>query len=65
MRALFAVAFLLGSAGCTHVHPWERTKLAHPAMTTDFEGPGAAHKNAVQEGATGGGSGAESGCGCN
>jgi hypothetical protein len=31
----------------------------------DLEGPAAAHVLAVHEGATGGGSLAESGCGCN
>jgi hypothetical protein len=34
-------------------------------MTTELEGPAAGHVLAVQEGATGGGSLAESGCGCN
>ena len=56
----------LGSAACTHVAPYERGKLAHPMMTAeDLEGPAAAHVLAVHEGATGGGSLSESGCGCN
>jgi hypothetical protein len=53
-------------AGCTHVAPYERGRLAHPTMTAlDVEGAAEGHVHAVQEGATGGGSLAESGCGCN
>ncbi len=52
-------------AGCAHVAPYQRGKLAHPTMTADDQGPAASHVLAVQEGATGGGSLAESGCGCN
>jgi hypothetical protein len=58
------VAALL-CAGCGHVAPYQRGKLAHPTMTMDDQGPAASHVLAVQEGATGGGSLAESGCGCN
>lgn len=62
----FALALAAGlSAGCTHVAPYERAKLAHPSMTADFGGPAAGHVQAVQEGAAGGGSITESGCGCN
>jgi hypothetical protein len=54
------------SAGCSHVAPYERGKLAHPMMTAgDLEGAAAAHVQAVHEGATGGGDLSESGCGCN
>jgi hypothetical protein len=61
--AIYAVA---ASTGCVHVAPYERAQLAHPMMTADgLEGPAASHVLAVQEGATGGGSLAESGCGCN
>ena len=57
---------LLSTAACSHVAPYERGKLAHPMMTADdLEGPAAAHVLAVHEGATGGGSLSESGCGCN
>ena len=59
---------LLGllSAGCTHVAPYERGALAHPTMASGGpEGAAAAHVHAVHEGAMGGGSVAESGCGCN
>jgi hypothetical protein len=56
----------LSSVACTHVAPYERGKLAHPMMTADdLQGPAAAHVLAVHEGATGGGSLSESGCGCN
>jgi len=56
----------LAGVACTHVAPYERGKLAHPMMTADdLAGPAAAHVLAVHEGATGGGSLSESGCGCN
>lgn len=54
------------AAGCTHVAPYQRGRLAHPTMTaTDESSPASAHVHAVHEGAVGGGFGAESGCGCN
>jgi hypothetical protein len=60
------VLLALACAACTHVAPYERAKLAHPMMTAeDLQGPAASHVLAVQEGATGGGSLSESGCGCN
>ncbi len=53
-------------AGCTHVAPYERARLADPNMTRlDLDGPAAEHVYAVHEGAAGGGAVAESGCGCN
>ena len=53
-------------AGCTHVKPYQRGALAHPTMAgTSYESPAEEHVYSVQEGATGGGSSAESGCGCN
>jgi hypothetical protein len=53
-------------AGCTHVAPYERARLADPNMTAlDLDGPAAEHVYAVHEGAAGGGAVAESGCGCN
>ena len=61
-----ALFVALACAACTHVAPYERGKLAHPMMTADdLAGPAAAHVLAVHEGATGGGSIGESGCGCN
>ncbi len=69
MDARTALAFVLlvvGSSACSHVAPYERGKLANPMMTADdLQGPAAGHVLAVHEGATGGGSLAESGCGCN
>ncbi|MGH7271782.1 MAG: DUF4266 domain-containing protein [Polyangiaceae bacterium] len=60
------VLSLLMNAGCSHVAPYERAELAHPMMTAqDLAGPAAGHVLAVQEGATGGGSFGQSGCGCN
>ena len=56
----------LASTACTHVAPYERGALAHPTMTaTGLDGMAASHVHAVHEGASGGGSVAESGCGCN
>ena len=52
--------------GCTVVKPYERGRLAHPTMSgSRLCGPGESHMQAGHEGATGGGSGAEGGCGCN
>jgi hypothetical protein len=59
------VALANAVSGCAHVAAYDRAKLAHPMMTTELEGPAQGHVLAVQEGATGGGSLAESGCGCN
>jgi hypothetical protein len=53
-------------AACTHVAPYERARLADPSMkVADVDGAASAHVHAVHEGSTGGGSIAESGCGCN
>jgi len=60
-----ALALSLLMAGCTHVAPYQRGRLAHPTMTQATESAAAGHLHAVQEGAAGGGSVAESGCGCN
>jgi hypothetical protein len=68
MRARFLLVVLCSvwSAACAHVAAYDRAQLAHPMMaTTDLDGPAATHVLAVHEGATGGGSLAESGCGCN
>jgi hypothetical protein len=65
--SLLVVSILaLSSVACTHVAAYDRAQLAHPTMTTaELEGPAAGHVRAVHEGAAGGGSVAESGCGCN
>jgi hypothetical protein len=62
---LSALLSILVLAGCTHVAPYERGKLAHPTMTDEYDGPASGHVHAVHEGATGGGALGESGCGCN
>jgi hypothetical protein len=64
-RYFVIVTLLATTSGCAHVKPYERGKLAHHSMTSELEGPATAHTLAVHEGATGGGSLAESGCGCN
>jgi hypothetical protein len=61
--ALLALASPL--VGCTHVAPYDRARLAYPSMTDGYESAMSGHVRAVQEGASGGGSVAESGCGCN
>jgi hypothetical protein len=55
----------LAVTGCTHVAPYDRGRLAHPTMTQSVGSAAAEHLHAVQEGAAGGGSVGESGCGCN
>ncbi|MDF2693445.1 MAG: hypothetical protein K0S65_1828 [Labilithrix sp.] len=65
-RSIVLVLGLALLAGCAHVKPWQRGKLAHHTMaTSSFSGPAEEHVYAVQEGAVGGGAAAESGCGCN
>ncbi len=63
--ALAVAAGLLLLAGCTHVKPYERGKLAHPTMTDDMGGASAEHVYAIHEGAVGGGAPGGGGCGCN
>jgi len=67
--AVLAVAFVacaLASAGCARLKPYQRERLAHPTMLLgETAGPGEAHVYAIQEGAVGGGSAVEGGCGCN
>ncbi len=58
------LALLLLLSGCTHVAPYERGNLAHPSMS-EGAGPGESHMQAVHEGATGGATSIEGGCGCN
>jgi hypothetical protein len=64
-KSALIIVLLLGS-GCAQVKPYERGQLAHPTMLLgDMARPGAAHVYAIREGAVGGGSGAQGGCGCN
>jgi hypothetical protein len=67
VRGLLIASVLaaLAATGCTHVAPYDRGRLAHPSMTADFEGVAGAHVHGVHEGAAGGGSVTEGGCGCN
>ncbi|HXN34354.1 MAG TPA: DUF4266 domain-containing protein [Polyangiaceae bacterium] len=61
---LMIVLFVV--SGCAQVKPYERERLAHPTMLLgDMARPGAAHVYSIREGAVGGGSGAQGGCGCN
>jgi Domain of unknown function (DUF4266) len=64
--SMVCCVLLSTASGCTHVAAFDRAKLAHPTMAAgELAGPGEAHMYSVQEGAAGGGSAAESGCGCN
>ena len=65
LSLVFIASAAVSLMACTHVAPYERGKLAHPTMTEATESAAASHLHAVQEGAAGGGSVAESGCGCN
>lgn len=65
LLTILALAPALGS-GCVRVRPYQREYLAHPTMLlTDFATAAESHVYAIQEGASGGGTGAEGGCGCN
>jgi hypothetical protein len=65
-RLFASCALLLLASGCVRVRPYEREALAHPTMAlSEIAGPAEQHVHAVHEGAVGGGSGAEGGCGCN
>ncbi|MFO0578823.1 MAG: DUF4266 domain-containing protein [Polyangia bacterium] len=68
-RSFLLVGFgglLVSASGCTRVRPYQRGVLAHPTMLlTSPAGAAESHVYAIQEGASGGGSGAEGGCGCN
>lgn len=64
--ALFLLPIIVPLGGCVHVPPYRRGALAHPTMLLNNPaGAAEGHVYAVQEGASGGGSGAEGGCGCN
>jgi hypothetical protein len=63
---LLAITLVGASSGCVHVRPYQRERLAHATMTSgEWGGPAAGHARAVQEGAIGGGTAGEAGCGCN
>lgn len=63
-----ALAGILAGAGCTTTRPYQREKLAKPAMAVDRDRDRVAleaHVIAIQEGAIGGAGGGGGGCGCN
>jgi hypothetical protein len=64
-RCLLLSVLALGLGACQHVAPYQRARLAHPTMVDEFSSVGAAHMVAIHEGAMGGGSAGEAGCGCN
>ena len=66
LRPLLVGMVLCSLGGCARVPAYQRGALAHPTMLlVSLAGPAESHIYAIQEGATGGGSGAEGGCGCN
>ncbi len=65
LRSRLRLLVFLASSACTHVAPYDRARLAYPSMTDSYESAMSGHVRAVHEGASGGGSVAESGCGCN
>jgi hypothetical protein len=63
---LLALLTISLGAACARVPPHQRGRLAHPTMLLkDLAGPAESHVYAIHEGAIGGGTGAEGGCGCN
>jgi hypothetical protein len=64
---MVCIALLAAITGCTHVAPYQRGLLAHPAMSSEdpFTTELAEHVQDISEGATGGLSGGGGGCGCN
>lgn len=65
-RWALAATVVSAAAGCTHVAPYERERLAQPSMSTaDLARSSEDHVRAVQEGAIGGDASAGGGCGCN
>lgn len=65
-KGALVAAMVASLPGCAHVPAYGRGALAHPTMLlVSPAGAAEAHVYAIQEGASGGGSGAEGGCGCN
>jgi hypothetical protein len=69
LTALFTCIAIAGGAGCAQVKPWERGKLASPAMEAKLgeQGFAGAYRAKVLESKTGGGLPTEApggGCGC-
>jgi hypothetical protein len=60
------LAALATLPACVHVRPYQRERLANETMIAgEWSGPGEIHARSVREGAIGGGSAGEAGCGCN
>lgn len=65
-KSALVAAVAVSLPGCAHVPAYGRGALAHPTMLlVSPAGAAEAHVYAIQEGASGGGAGAEGGCGCN
>lgn len=64
-HAWLLIPLVSALSACTHVAPYDRARLAYPSMVEGYESAMSGHVRAVHEGASGGGSVAESGCGCN
>lgn len=65
-KGVLLTAVVVFGSGCAGAKPYERGRLAHSTMLLgDMARVGEAHVYAIREGAVGGGSGAQGGCGCN
>jgi hypothetical protein len=65
--AAVALAGMLLVSGCASVQPWQRGRLAHPAMLFDSNGGMVSymtHWQEAREGAAGGFGVQSGGCGC-
>jgi hypothetical protein len=65
--AALAFALILTCAGCTHVEPWERGRLAKPHMALEphpLQRALRSHTYSSREAASGGEAGKGAGCGC-
>ena len=69
-RLVVVIGFIVGGAGCATVQPWQRERLASPAMQfeVDPQAEGQVHGiHEITEGSTyaaGGPGSAGAGCGC-
>jgi len=70
LMMILAVVLVAGASGCATVRPWERGRLAGPAMQFEFDAYSEGSESAVlgiTEGGTFAGNGpggAGAGCGC-
>jgi len=68
MRKWFFI-WIVVAAGCAHVRPWERGRLASPAMQFEYDAYAGGEESSVLEITEGGtfagnGPGGGAGCGC-